>query len=858
MSVLLAKANGAVSSSTTWSVADTTSFQTQVSQTGNVNFLSGTASVQGASFTPGAITVDGIGLYANIAFSGTGTLTARLYNVSGSAIVTGTVISLGFSDFPNNNSTTNSQIGWIFFKFPVPITLLASTVYAVQVVGGGTGTGSLSFVCASGSSTNICRYLRTTTAQAPATSGDTLIITGERTGVGVNNTFTVSIDTTSATNTVASLDIMDGCTFSTYIVTSTAYYFKVNGTIWFHLRSNMTLGTSVAPMPSTSSVTLDISTGSGNQILLDDLVTVQTYGSIKTGATYLSADVAATATTFSVTDTTGWLVGDTVVLSSSTVNWSDYETKVITGISGLTITCAALTKAHTGTAPYICEVLNLTRNVVFKSNTSSSNFRTNYGTTGDYTYTEWNIFGSNAGGGLQVYGGITGTHSNFTNCSFHDFGSSSSIQLGFGQFDGYPCTGINFQHCVIYNVSQGFTSSKSTTAGLVINYVYMILTGSGANGIAVQTLDFTMTNCTISSCQSNAFQFGQNTGNAPATGTFGNLTAHSCGGNGVYISNNMGLLSNVTMWRTTGLTIYSAYFANNSNYMILDTWNLYANQTGQIQFSGGINYPFIIRNCIINGGSGSGQAASGIFLQNQALRSVAFENCTFLNHTSADIYYNSVNTTNISFNNCIFSSTNLIHNPQNMLGGLSFMRFGQVNGVHKAVTNSGTYSTDTVIKHAGTKSLRMTPNQLQYQTTIFSFLVACLSGDTPTISVWVRKSVVTDAGGIAYAGTAPRLVILKDPTNNYANETILAVSVAANGTWEQLSYTMTPIPQNSVLVFAVDCGATAGWANVDDFGVSNPSRDTTNLNYFNGAQPTTLLGNVSLPQYVPTRQRKGM
>lgn len=858
MSVLAAAGSGNLSTASTWHVADTTSYQTIASQITNQTINgSNTTPVQSSAFAPGAITIDGIGLWVRTVTSGAGAITIRLFNVATSAVVSGASVTININDIPGSSA---NDIGWIFVKFGSPVTLLVSTNYAVQVLGAGSG-GQVNFTTTS-TAGNFCRYLRTTTTQSPAAS-DTLIITGERTGAGVNNALTVSIDTTGTT-AYASLDVGLSCVFTVLTAASTAYYFKVNGTIWFHQGAFLTLGTSGTPMPSSSSLIIDVSTGSSNAIWIDDECTVVTFGAGKTGTAFLTADCAIAATTFVVNDATGWQIGDTVVLSSATITVTDYETKVITGISGTTITVSGLAKAHSGTSPYICEVLNLTRNVQFLGNTSSCGFRTHNACYVDFTNTEWNIFGgtlNSADGrhGLELWNANTGLyHANLTGCSAHDFfGNSGALQIGQSSTDGNNTRNVDIQDMVLFNLKTGITSGRTDTSGLTLNNVSLILTGSGANGFSFQRLDMIMTNIIISSANGIGFFLQQNQSSI-VSGTLGNFTVHSCSGNGLQIATNILTLSDVTCWRTTGISLTSAYVGSTANFITLDSWNLYANGTGQIQLSNTVRYPVVFKNCIINGGTGSGASANGILLNTQIFGNAAFEGCTFSNHSTADINLNTVNNSYLTFSGCTFSSSIRVRNPSNLFasGYLSFMRDGGVAGVHSSYSNAGQFMNDSAIKRSGSSSFRMTPfGSGLFLTSLFNIKIAALAGDSPTFSVYVRKSIIAD-GGAAYAGNAPRLVILQNPTADYANETILATSVAANGNWELLTATLPPVPEDTILTLALDSGASAGFCNWDDFSVNLASRDTSNLNFYDSGQAATILGNSAQPILLMNRRRK--
>ena len=173
MATLLSASTGNFTTTSTWKVVNATSFLD--SRVGSAS--SGTSGQNSSSFTPGAITVEGVAIQILTRSSSLGgTLTVSLWNVTAGSQVSGTAVTIDVNDLPDVYGLSNSAgIGWVYFKFSSPVTLLAATNYAVRV----TSSVALSVtVYRDATGGNWSRALVTSTTAAPASS-DVLIITGE-------------------------------------------------------------------------------------------------------------------------------------------------------------------------------------------------------------------------------------------------------------------------------------------------------------------------------------------------------------------------------------------------------------------------------------------------------------------------------------------------------------------------------------------------------------------------------------------------------------------------------------------------------------------------------------------------------
>jgi hypothetical protein len=76
-----------------------------------------------------------------------------------------------------------------------------------------------------------------------------------------------------------------------------------------------------------------------------------------------------------------------------------------------------------------------------------------------------------------------------------------------------------------------------------------------------------------------------------------------------------------------------------------------------------------------------------------------------------------------------------------------------------------------------------------------------------------------------------------NPFAGNLSETVGATATnAANGAWQQLSYTTPAVTATTVIDFYVDCDGTAGFINVDDWAV-NVYNDTRTIDYWGGIGP---------------------
>lgn len=813
MSTLFSNSTGNFTTAATWSLVDSTSFLDSETNTTN----STTAFVGSQTFsyiTPP--TIDGIAVkLSSRSASPTGTFSVRLFD--GTAVVAGTTVTINVTDILAINGSTNS--GWVFFKFAAPVALAAATNYSVQIQ---TSSNAQVTLYRNATAGNWSRVLRTTTTQAPAATDD-LIIAGERTGAGTSNSFTVTMNNTTSATTFGSIQICGKGTLDWGTAASTNYYLKMLGALTIYTNGIYQQGTVSVPMPSTSTAKLEFANTSNVQFGIEARLgsTLKSGGAVITNTAFLAANAAVSATSLTTDVSTGWKSGDVIALASTTRTRTECESKVLTAnAAGTTLTITALTNAHGGAAPTRAELANLTRNVqIFGISTTFQAYINVLGTSiVDLQSTEFYNLGSATTAKRGFNLGTTTGSATVNNCSFHDFVVASSIGI-------FPDsgTGNNFtiSNNVFYNIERtGIFTTGTTGTNYSITNNLVILTNNV--GIDINDLGGTFNNLTAVGSATNGINLAE-IGFIPAV-VNSNFTAHSNTGPGINITNLTGAannpmasLTNFSTWRntTTGITI------NNVFDCILDTISAFGNGTSNLSFTGSTGNMFF-RN-LTSSSDVTFPTPIGVGITSD-IKDVYIDNGIFgplgLTHSTGDISITAANIyPKVYFRNCLFNSTTTLANVGNLVEGgfVASARHNQTSGNHRMFKKYGTTVPDTVIFNRASPSSRMTPSSAIQKLNGGIKKFAVPSGQTATVSVNVRKSVVGD--GSAYNGTQPRLILLADPAVGINSDQVLATASGASGTFEKLTALTPTITDNAVFQVYIDCDGTSGWVNVDDWSV---------------------------------------
>ena len=761
MSTLVSGAN--INFSGLWNLIDSTSFQ----DTEAANTALTTSFVLSAAFTPGAITIDAIGLKLASVAGATGTITVAL---DSSGTVTGTSVTVNIANLPTC-TTANNEGGWYFFKLASPVTLVAATAYKVKAeVSVGASAVNLYRSATAG---DWARALRTTTTQTTV-SGDTLLVCGDDNGTTANQ-WTVTMNNADAgASNWAGIGVCKNGTLAYGTSASTAYYLQVTGNgstlqgVYVYSGGTLNIGTSGTNMPSTSSAVLEFACTSDNQygLLAKNGSTVNAYGLVRSFVfTKLNGDIAANAGTIVTADNTGWFSGDVLAIAATSTTATETESITSGSPTGTSIPVSVGGGSGGNTTQYshkgssiqngvgAAEVINLTRNVKIRSSaTSFSAFVTiNAGATAQVQY-------------VEIYrAGLTNasTAGAFTGCSVHDTRLNGSVTFSAGSISSVVC----------FNLNTVGTGNSGVFSGVVsITNLYMFLVTSNNTAAIIFTVGGT-NNVTI-----NAIVLVGSTGSAAGYG---------------YQAQGSGSLA------ATGLVAHACKFAsficNTSGQVV----TLYAPVFWASQTSGSIT-----------------STSSGTFIIN------IVGMISFGNPSAGDIAFNNNSLYLISLWNSILGSTTKISGLTSALAA-SFVRRHKDGQTTAYITNYvyGTIQASTSIRHTATGyAWQMTPSSATNNLILpgptpydRGFQVTINANQSLTITVYVYYDS-------SYNGSMPTLVVpgglISGVGSPGSDITASAPSGNAN-TWQQLSVTVTPT-ESGIVEWYVWCNGTAGNVYVQD------------------------------------------
>lgn len=830
MATLHARADGNWTTAATWGVCNATALLD--SQAANTALT--TAFVSSAAFMPGAITVDGIAVkIASRATSPTGTMSVRL--AVGGVAVAGTTVTINVSDIPDDvgtagSSYTGCSIGWFFFRFASPVTLLAATNYTVQAR---TSSSSQVNLFRNATAGNWSRLLRTTTTAAPA-AGDSLFIGGEWTAAATKTDRTVTIDETattdygSASTSLASLGVSKGGTLALATSASTNYRLRLSGILAFWLESAATFGTSGTPLPSTSTFELQFDCAADADFGIVAYISLGFYGADRCGTgitrTRLAADAAATDTSLTVEDSTGWKNGDTIAISPTRrVTNQGEERPLNADASGTSLSFATgLVVDHDGNAAWgaQADVINVTRNLRVVPTSTFVWFFYQRGTTTDITgsWAEFDRMGSTARVGFDIQ---SGTYS-FTDCAFTRskddvFVPSASSTATF-----------TFTRCMFWScqsTTAGAILSASGTGTFTITFVDCVVIGNGTSGsftvycnasdtVTMQGSRFSGHECALRSdagsdlllvedcefsCLSGGVSSGVliNSGNAAVRFRRCKFWRNGAAG-AVTVTNSFdvdfedcefyGNGSPNLQWQTSKGRLLGCAFASETGY---------ATGTG------------------INVNPGTLDGALDLELHGCSFSEVVGNRIA---HGTTDLNISSLLTRfRLLLSGTILRAATPISPSSGYYRGtyIAYQRKDDVADTHQwRLYGYGQIDIETGTFGDASPSMKLTPESAVRKLETNLFTKAVPSGQTATFSAKVRKNG-------AYNGNAPRLVLKANGAIGVDKDVVLATHTAAADVWETLTGAMpSGAEEDGIAGVVVDCDGTAGNVFVDDVSVT--------------------------------------
>ncbi|MET0742958.1 MAG: right-handed parallel beta-helix repeat-containing protein [Microvirga sp.] len=823
-------ANGNFTTAATWATVDATSLSDNEANSTSLT----TSYVESATFTPGAITIDGIAVKIHTRQGSTGTFSIRLAQAG--ATVVGTEVTINVNDI---NATTTLEQQWVFLKFAAPVLLVAATLYTVSAKASSTNQITLRRTSTAG---DWSRMLRTTTTAAPA-AGDSLFILKEWTAAATGTVRSVTMNNVNAddfgsnASTPHSFGIGNGCTLAYGTTAATNYQLRLSGTMNLYSGSTLTIGTSGAPIPRGSTASLEFDVGSLNQFGINQCgATFESCGESRSSGKdivqcLLNTDEAAAQTVLGVDTDTGWLNGDEIGIAPTARTVTHSERRTLSGAAGASsvTVSAGLTNAHSGTSPTQAEVILITRNVKVQS--LHATFTMFWGVrdlAGNSFTARWTQFIKLAA--IDHLAAAVSFTSHY--CSIDTGGASGGIAFTSNTSGTVTISNLTAYGGAAYVVDGSNLTSGNTTASLT----YITAVGC-TNGIIVDgTTNITLNNLRVSGASGAGFGFttttvspGRHTQNDQQT-VFSNIIIHTVA-TGVSCSVAMQLtIESMDVWRCTG-TGFSV--SNVHGKVHLKSCRFWGNAQRGIGATAATTLMIRCDNCLFAGDSSFGQPYGWGNTQSQQVYVLEFHNCTFgvasgiwVAHSSGDIEWTASTTggTNYAlFNNCVLASAteetaDTTFQPATIR---RYQRYDGTTAVHKVITYAGTLERETGTFHTAAPSMKLSPSRATALMPLrgpnsarvgpgSGWLVPVLTGQTRTVGVWVRKNG-------AYNGNQPKLMNLTNPAEGIDTDTQLDIMTVGADTWEQLTATTPAAEEDGVFEIAIDVTGTAGAVFVDDF-----------------------------------------
>jgi hypothetical protein len=822
-----------------------------------------TASYQESSaFTPGVITIDGIAVKIALVAAGTPSNTISVRLAQGGSTVLGTEVTINVSDLPSCAVASNEG-GWVLFKFVAPVLLVVATAYTVSAKLSATSTAVNLY---SSATTNWSRQLRTTDVTTTPTTGTTFDVIGEHTGAGTGNDITVVMDNTATTDFGAGTDGVVALTVSKrgslkYAYSaSTAYYLKLSGDLIVYNGGTLTVGDTTNPIPRTSTAVLEFDpvADGGMGLIARNGSTVTIQGLSRTSgknivACKLNTDEAANSTSLGVDTDTGWLDNDVIVAGKTTRSTSTLtETGTMNGdaaaailtVDGFGGVGGGIVNARSGTSPIQCHIGLLTRNIMFRSATSTLMTYMNVKATAtvDIDWCDFRYIGKNTTSkkGIEIET-TTGSFS-LMYSTIRDTEEYSLVTTG-TTTNNITISYNNFYNCGTNKTASIDCFSIATTSGTNITITYnrfFLFQLNSTNQYAVRLLDLGLnfSNNVINDTNTGA---ALNFGESATIGTSANneisCTQNSSAIQVVFNFATKGTISSMVVFRGTNQGVQ--VLTNTLSTCTFINCSFFGNTNGGFVISSGLT------NCDFNTCTFAADIASsqthGIKL-NGSNAKLRFNTCTFggsspyANNSTADIGAGGFN--DEVFDNCTFNSNTLIATYIAMPSGsiVAFNKYNTITNKHYWYTpygiaqSTGAGLTDTNVRTAGSLGLRIAPED---STTGFSWSFKILAKASTYVGVagFIQKNAAFGTSVCTAELFLPGSTTA-DATQTMPNDTNWNVfNLAANYTGSVDLYATVTITAKT---------ATAGaYIYVDD--IYNGTNKITALDVWDQGQPSPIM-----------------
>jgi hypothetical protein len=841
MATLIAKANGNWTEATTWAVVDSTSLLTGAGNLANTPL---TTYADSAAFTPGQITINGIGLrFFLVPTTTTGTLAVCLRR--GGATVAGTEVVINTADL-STGASGEDNVGWVIFAFAAPVTLAAATAYTVAVKA--SAITNLPSICYLTSNTNWYRMLRLAGSgagyeQAPA-AGDTIHVLGELTGAGTGNNLAVTMNNTT-TDAYNGVWVGKRGTLSYGTAAGTAYYLRLAAAYNLEVKAGgiFNIGANGAAIPATSSAVLEFNCAADGDagLVVRNGGTLNIYGNpLAYVADLLASNVAANAGTFTTAHATGWAANDVLALASTSRTYSETEQVTTSGASDTTVTVSVgggtggntVKYAHSlagnsVATPVACEIINLTRNVKVRAANALYRAFVNLKATSvvHCEYAEFSVLGKDTATQRGIEIETTAGSCAISYCSFHDFNAWGWYLASASG------SGIALDHNVCFNLNTAAAANTAVvyvtaSAGVsIVSNNYIIgCRGSGANGVVYfADVGLTFQNNVLAGNTQTQLYLAET---GKVLGTFADNLVHSCQSIALYLGSGFtgGVFGAFTGYRNGAEGLRFGGDVQNANF---DSQLLFGNLNQNIYFSAACQGQIIFKSPIVR--SDASYATSYGLVCNSTIPSrVLILGGSFgstVAHTGSDIYFSTGSNSQVVALGTTFADAPPVAGTLYYNAFVRVHKFGGIATDHRAWYAYGTLASELTTRHtASGLAWKLTPNnatnKLRFPgpTEYDTFQAPVSANAAVTVTAWVYYDDT-------YNGAMPRLVLVGGLVAGIDADVVATAPGSHVGEWQQLSVMATPT-EAGVVDFYLDCDGTAGNVYVDDAAVTQAGAPT--------------------------------
>lgn len=820
MATLAARQTGNFTDAATWGDVPSNTMSGSTTYTAqNVD----TTARDSAAFAPGAIEVDGIGVFfANRVASPTGTLTVTLRNSSDSVDVASVTV----------NQNQIRGLAWAIFPISA-VTLVAGKNYVIRLQ---SSVNNQVTAFRTATTNDWHRFLRRTATASPGTD-DKLIICGHLTGAGtgaditvtMNNTAATSFGLTSTTSIDVAIEVGLRGILAFGVAASTNYLLTVKGYLRVSVGGTLTIGTEASPLPSTSTATLQFSVAASGDSGLRVSGTFETRGPERKAWTNLTADAAASQAVLAVESTTGWRSADILKVYSTTSAANQTEEMTISTVDSSTqVTLTGnLANAHKGSDGFAAGVVNTSAHITIAG--SSASLRAGFGVVGNVGdepttkiyYAAFRFTSVNA----------AGRRNDFVQCPT----VGNHIVYGATFFNSYhgieiaSTSNVRLKHCAFTDI--GANNALAGTSSEVEDCHFGVSLASFCIACGIYTALGTFKRNKIGSVYNTNSALYRVAASAVGSVDIEDIEVYA-GGSGAGIGiefqyKTVGTIKGAKIWNINGSGISASsneWALPNTVPLVIEDVYICGCGAGIDVLRAGMNV--IVRNGRVGGSADRAMTRGFYFGDSAGQRIMDVEEilCSATGYYTLPTNFAGTSGTwlcsNLEaiFRRCQINGISLTNISDSKV---SFTQYNQTAGDHRVYEwPAGHRLSDAVIARGGTGlSERLQPLDAALKLrSAPRYIQVPLSG-TKTVSVYVRKSVVGD--GAAYNGNEPRLVVLRNIEAGITADTVMATLSGAAGDWILLSGT-TPSSanDNNVMTIVVDCDGTAGWVNVDDWAVS--------------------------------------